>query len=53
MTGPAFTVGRGTGAARGGHFAAMEAPAEFVEDVRSFFREVAAGGFAPADPVTR
>jgi pimeloyl-ACP methyl ester carboxylesterase len=49
----AFHVVRWTRPARGGHFAAMEAPAEFVEDVRSFFREVAAGGFAPAEPVTR
>jgi epoxide hydrolase len=25
---------------RGGHFAALEAPVAFVEDVRKFFREI-------------
>jgi epoxide hydrolase len=33
----AFNVVRWTHPPRGGHFAAMEAPAEYVEDVRSFF----------------
>lgn len=33
----AYDVVRWTTPARGGHFAAMEAPADYVEDVRSFF----------------
>lgn len=33
----AYDVVRWTTPARGGHFAAMEAPAEYVDDVRSFF----------------
>jgi microsomal epoxide hydrolase len=36
----AFNVVRWSKPTRGGHFAAMEAPAEYVEDVRSFFREL-------------
>jgi microsomal epoxide hydrolase len=32
-----FNVVRWSNPPRGGHFAAMEAPAEYVEDVRSFF----------------
>ena len=35
----AFNVVRWSTPAKGGHFAAMEAPAEFVADVRSFFAE--------------
>jgi len=34
----AYNVVRWSKPAKGGHFAAMEAPDEFVEDVRSFFR---------------
>jgi pimeloyl-ACP methyl ester carboxylesterase len=33
----AYDVVRWTTPAKGGHFAAMEAPAEYVDDVRSFF----------------
>jgi pimeloyl-ACP methyl ester carboxylesterase len=36
----AFNVVRWSKPARGGHFAAMEAPAEYVEDVRSFFQQL-------------
>ena len=35
-----FNVVRWSRPARGGHFAAMEAPDEFAEDVRSFFRSL-------------
>jgi microsomal epoxide hydrolase len=35
-----FNVVRYTNPLRGGHFAAMEAPQEYVEDVRSFFQGV-------------
>jgi epoxide hydrolase len=35
-----YRVVRWTTPAKGGHFAAMEAPSEFVEDVRSFFLDV-------------
>jgi microsomal epoxide hydrolase len=37
----AYNVVRWSRPARGGHFAAMEAPEEYVADVTSFFREVA------------
>ena len=40
----AFDVVRWSTPARGGHFAAMEAPAEFVDDVRDFFGLLAGGG---------
>lgn len=36
----AYHVVRWSAPARGGHFAAMEAPEEFVEDVRSFFLDL-------------
>jgi pimeloyl-ACP methyl ester carboxylesterase len=39
----AFNVVRWSHPARGGHFAAMEAPHEYVEDVRAFFLGLAAG----------
>ena len=38
----AFNVVRWSHPARGGHFAAMEAPQEYVDDVRSFFLELPA-----------
>ena len=36
----AYNLVRWTTPPRGGHFAAMEAPAAFVDDVRSFFLEL-------------
>lgn len=36
----AYNVVRWSSPGRGGHFAAMEAPGEFVDDVRSFFRSI-------------
>ena len=36
----AYRVVRWTDMPRGGHFAAMEQPALFVDDVRAFFRTV-------------
>ncbi len=39
----AFNIVRWSHPAKGGHFAAMEAPAEFVADVRAFFRDLATG----------
>lgn len=40
----AFNVVRWSRPARGGHFAAMEAPAEYVADVRSFFTSLGPPG---------
>lgn len=36
----AYNLVRWSTPARGGHFAAMEAPSEFVDDVQKFFREL-------------
>jgi epoxide hydrolase len=36
----AYNVVRWSTPARGGHFAAMEAPEEFVEDVTAFFGQL-------------
>jgi len=36
----AYSVVRWSTPSKGGHFAAMEAPEEFVDDVRSFFRSL-------------